>query len=103
MKIDINEELIALLGGAPSLDYETSFANYPQQVGQTQGGKILVPPHQPSEQATEFADALLSLLAAKVELEAYQRRDSYYGSNVARYEDAYNRAVTRLWKAVGGR
>lgn len=102
MNINIDEELIALLGGAPQLDYANPYCEHGSG-GKASDGKIILPPHQPSERATEFADALLEVIAAKVALETEERRDTYYGRDSARHKDAYGKAVTRLWNAVGRR
>lgn len=106
MTIHIHDELISLLGGAPRLDWEAEFdgSPYGHTIGKKgRNGKTIEAPHQPSPQATEFADALLELIAAKVQLQAEENRETYGYHDTARHQDAYGKAVTRLWNAVGGR
>ena len=101
MKIDIEDEFINLLGGAPRLDYENEYSSY--NAGEKgRNGKLILPPHQPSEQALEFADALLGLIAAKAALVASQKSETGW-TQEHRHEDAYGKAATRLWDAVRSR
>jgi hypothetical protein len=90
--IQIDKALAELLGGAPS-NWE-----FRRQHG---GGD---PIHQASPQAMEFAEALLQMIAAKVELQAVQNGEHTFGwRDTSREEDNFNKAVDRLWKVVGGR
>jgi hypothetical protein len=54
--------------------------------------------------ANEFATALLEVIAAKAVLVNAEQNDEYYrGDDVGLEKDSYQRAVERLWKAVGGK